>query len=58
MEEICILAMTLSTDQIAKNFGTTRTTMNKAFERWSITGDLPIELVSRLNADGRRKRKL
>lgn len=57
-EEICILAMTLSTDQIAKNFGTTRTTMNKAFERWSAAGDLPIELVSRLNADGRRKRKL
>lgn len=57
-EEICILAMTLNTDQIAKNFGTTRTTMNKAFERWSAAGDLPIELVSRLNADGRRKRKL
>jgi hypothetical protein len=57
-KEICILAMTLSADQIARNFGTTRTTMNKAFERWSATGDLPIELVSRLNADGRRKRKL
>ena len=57
-KEICILAMTLSTDQIARNFGTTRTTMNKAFERWSATDDLPIELVRRLNADGRRKRKL
>lgn len=57
-KEICILAMTLGTNQIAKDFGTTRTTINKAFERWSVTGDLPIELVSRLNADDRRKRKL
>ncbi|QKM63651.1 hypothetical protein DCO16_06095 [Polynucleobacter antarcticus] len=55
---ICILAMTLSTNQIAKYFETTRTTMNKAFERWSKAGDLPIELASRLNADGRRKQKL
>lgn len=57
-ETICNLAMTLGTEQIARNFGTTRTTLNKAYERWSKAGDLSIELVNRLNADGRRKHKL
>jgi hypothetical protein len=57
-EAICTLAMSQGTNQIARNFGTTRTTINQAFARWSEAGDLPIELVNRLNASGYRKHKL
>lgn len=57
-EAICSSAMTMSTQTLAQHYQTTRTSINKAFERWSKAGVLPTELVRRLNSDGRRKHKL
>lgn len=57
-EAICKKAMTHSTNQIAREYGTTRTTILQALIRWQVSGGLPIELVERLNADRRRKKKL
>lgn len=57
-EEVCRLAMTMKVDDLARRYETTRTTLGKAFERWSAAGDLPTALVRRLNSDGRRKHKL
>lgn len=57
-EEVCRLAMTMKVDDLARHYQTTRTTLGKAFERWSAAGDLPTALVRRLNSDGRRKHKL
>lgn len=56
--EICRLSMTMQGDQIARRFQTTRTSMTQAFHRWSAAGVLPTALVDKLNADGRRKKKL
>lgn len=56
-EEICSKAMSMSTQDLCREYETNRTTLNNAFRRWKEAGDLPTALETKLNSDRRRKHK-